>query len=257
VPGLRQLVSAAFARLARWRAARAFHPRGELFDARVSLTERASATATALGGTGERPALVRLSKGAGTPRGLPDLLGVAVRTEVGGHVLDVLFTSGNRLLVPSGGWARRPYTTLLPYAAAGSRVVLGLEPEDPQESGPADPAAAVPPLAFTLTERERRHPRRPIGRLVLEAPHGEDAVAFDPVRNSHPELQPARLRRLRAWAYTGSRRGRGASPEDLHRVRSEAPGEVQERHVPEPGGQERCVPEPRGGPAEPPRDRSE
>lgn len=218
MPGLRQLVSAAFTRLARWRAAPAFHPRGELFDARVSLTERASATATALGGTGERPALVRLSKGAGTPGGFPDLLGVAVRTEVGGHVVDVLFTSGNRILVPSAGWARRPYTTLLPYTAGGSRVVLGLEPEDPEEAAHADPAAAVTPLAFTLTERERGSPRRPIGRLVVEAPHGDDAIAFDPVLNSHPELKPARpLRRLRAWAYTGSRRGRGATQDELQR----------------------------------------
>jgi hypothetical protein len=215
-----QLVSAAFARVARWRAGRVFHPRGALFDARVSLTERASATATALGGTGERPALVRLSKGAGTPGALPDLLGVAVRTEVGGHVLDVLFASGNRLLAPSRGWGRRPYTTLLPYAAAGSRVVLGLEPEDPQEPGRADPAAAVAaaPLAFTLTERERGGPRRPIGRLVLEAPHAGDPVAFDPVRNTHPDLTPAPpLRRLRAWAYSGSRRGRGAGPGELDR----------------------------------------
>lgn len=216
---LRRLVSAAFARLARWRAARAFHPRGELFEARVSLTERASVTATALGGTGERPALVRLSKGAGTPAGAADLLGVAVRTEVGGHVLDVLFTSGNRLLVPSRGWARRPYTTLLPYTAAGTRVVLGLEPEDPE-----GPGRTVTPLAFTLTERERGHPRRPIGRLVLEAQHTGDPVAFDPVLNSHPDLHPARpLRRLRAWAYAGSRRGRGASQYDLRRPPSGAP----------------------------------
>ena len=224
MPGPRQLVSAAFTKLARWRAARAFHPRGELFDARVSLTERASATANALGGTGERPALVRLSKGAGTPGGLPDLLGVAVRTEVGGHVLDVLFTSGNRMLVPSGGWARRPYTTLLPYTAAGIRVVLGLEPEDPQEAASADPAAAVTPLAFTLTERERHRPRRPIGRLVLERPHSGDPLAFDPALNAHPQLHPARpLRRLRAWAYTGSRRGRGATQDDLHRPPAEPP----------------------------------
>jgi hypothetical protein len=218
VPALRPIVSAAFAGLARWRAARAFHPRGALFDARVTLTDRTSATATALGGTGERPALVRLSKGAGTPGALPDLLGVAVRAEVGGHVLDVLFSSGHRFLAPSRGWGRRPYTTLLPYVAAGSRVVFGLEPEAPS-SGAADPAAVVLPLAFVLTERERHRPTRPIGRLVLEAPHPGDPVAFDPVRNAHPQLHLApSLRRLRAWAYTGSRRGRRARPSGLHRL---------------------------------------
>lgn len=233
MPVLRQLVSTAFARVARWRAARAFHPRGALFDARVTLTDRASATATALGGTGERRALVRLSKGAGTPGALPDLLGVAVRTEVGGHLLDVLFTSAGRraparrVLAPSTGWGRRPYTTLQPYTAAGTRVVLGLEPESTQRSGPADPAAdpvaaraavAAAPLVFTLTERERGAAPRPIGRLVLDAVHAGDPVAFDPVRNAHPQLQPAPpLRRLRAWAYAGSRRGRGADPGELDR----------------------------------------
>jgi hypothetical protein len=230
VPVLRQVVSGVFTRVARWRAARAFHPRGMLFDARVTLTGRESATATALGGTGERAALVRLSKGAGTPGALPDLLGVAVRTEVDGHVLDVLFTSAGvrgparRFLAPSTGWGRAPYTTLLPYAAAGSRVVLGLEPDAPERPGDADPASAraavaVAPLGFTLTERERGGPLRPIGRLVLEAARADEPVAFDPMRNAHPQLHPAApLRRLRSWAYAGSRRGRGADPGEMRRL---------------------------------------
>jgi hypothetical protein len=222
VPGLSQLVEAAFARLARWRRAPAFHPRGTLFDGRVALTARESAIANALGGTGERPALVRLSKGVGTPGALPDLLGVAVRTEVGGHVLDVLFTSGRRrLLVPSTGWGQGPYTTLLPYTAAGTRVVLGLDPEAP--AGPADPAVAAP-MTFTVTERRRGERPRPVGRLVLLAQHTGDPVAFDPVRNAHPQLRPAPpLRRLRAWAYTGSRGGRGAARDDLDRRPSSGP----------------------------------
>jgi hypothetical protein len=216
---LRQLVPAVFAGLARWRAGRAFHPRGRVFDARVELTDRASRVASALGGTGERAALVRLSKGAGTPGALPDLLGVAVRAEVDGHVLDVLFTSGHRFLAPSRGWGRRPYTTLLAYSAAGTRVVLGLEPQDPRRSGPADPAAAAVPLAFGLTERERGRRPRPIGRLVLEAARADDPVAFDPVRNAHPDLSLAPpLRRLRARAYAGSRRGRRAGAGELDRL---------------------------------------
>jgi hypothetical protein len=229
VPGLQQLVSAAFARVARWRAARAVHPRGALFDARVSLTERESATAAALGGTGERPALVRLSKGVGTPGALPDLLGIALRTEVDGHVLDVLFTSAGRrgvtrrLLAPSTGWSRRPYTTLLPYSAAGSRVVLGLDPEAPEHAAAADPASAraavaITPLAFTLTERESGGHRHAIGRLLLEAVHPDEPITFDPAVNIHPQLHPAPpLRRLRAWAYAGSRRGRRADPGGLAR----------------------------------------
>jgi hypothetical protein len=225
VPGLAQLVSAVFRRASRWRAARAFHPRGVLFDARVTLTERESATAAALGGSGERPALVRLSKGIGTPGALPDLLGVAVRAEVAGHVLDVLFSSTGRhrvtgrLLAPSTGWGQRPYSTIMPYRAAGNRVILGLTPEDAQRGGPADPASAPVPLTFTLTEQERGRARRPIGRLVLEAAHPDEPISFDPLLNAHPQLRPAPpLRRLRAWAYTGSRRGRGADPGELGRL---------------------------------------
>lgn len=230
MPGPQQVVSVVFARVARWRAARAVHPRGALFDARVSLTERESATATALGGTGDRAALVRLSKGAGTPGALPDLLGIAVRTEVGGHVVDVLFTSGGRhgptrrLLAPSTAWDRRPYTTLMPYSAAGSRVVLGLDPEKPDRTRGADPEAAraavtVAPLAFALTERESGGRRHTIGRLVLEVARGDERISFDPMVNAHPQLHPAPpLRKLRAWAYTGSRRGRRADPGDLSRL---------------------------------------
>lgn len=223
--GRQQIVSGAFRALARWRGAPAVHPRGMVFAGRVAVTERDSAAAAALGGTGERPALVRVSKATATPGALPDLLGIAVRAEVGGHLLDVLFTStGRSLLAPSTGWCRRPYSTLMPYSAEGHRVVLGLDPDEPERAGGTDlrsvaHAVAAAPLTFTLTERERRGSRRAIGRLVLERVNTDEELAFDPVLNAHPRLHPAPpLRRLREWAYRGSRRGRRADPGALRRL---------------------------------------
>jgi len=202
-----------------------------LLDARVSLTDRESLTADALGGTGERPAVVRVSKSVGTPHGVPDLLGIALRTALAdGDLLDVLFARVGRhrvtraLLVPGAGWCRGPYTTVLPYVVAGRLVLLGLEPEEPGRADGPDPSAvreavARAPLGFALTEQRLGGRRRPIGRLVLASVATEATpVSFDPVLNAQPRIRPARLLSgLRERAYTGSRRGRDADPRALHR----------------------------------------
>ena len=82
-------VETVFTVLARLRAARAFHPRGALFAGRVELDGPGSPTVAVLGG-GVHPALVRVSKGAGTPGRLPDLLGLAVRLTDWSPVLPLL-----------------------------------------------------------------------------------------------------------------------------------------------------------------------
>jgi hypothetical protein len=221
-----------FDALARWRSGRAVHPRGVLLGARVALTDGESLTACAFGGTGERPAVVRVSKSAGTPRGVPDLLGIALRTTLDdGRPFDVLLARVGRhrvtrpLLVPGAGWCRGPFTTVLPYVVAGRYVLLGLDPEEPGRAEGPDPSAmrdavAWAPVAFTVTEQRLGRRRRAIGRLVLESViiNGA-AVSFDPVLNARPWVRPARLLSgLRERAYTGSRRGRDADPTALRRT---------------------------------------
>jgi len=232
VPLLQRGVETAFAALATVRAARAFHPTGALVRARLLLTDAASPAVRALGGPDERPALVRVSKGAGTPGGLPDLLGVAVRVDTAAGPVDLLFTTvapvrGVRVvLAPATGWGTLPYSTLLPYRADdGTRVTLGLEAEDPTRARGADPqrlAAAVgaEPVGFRLVEKRAGADWSPVGRLVLEEPLPEqDRVAFDPVVNAHPRLRPVSfLADVRAWAYAGSRRGWGAERAALDRT---------------------------------------
>jgi hypothetical protein len=232
VPVLTRAAVPVFDFLARWRAARAFHPRGALFAAHVTLTG-SSPTVTALGGSAEHPAFVRISKGFGTAGSRPDLLGLAVRlTDLPDNPVDLLFSTVGRhwftqaVFGVATGWCTRPYSTVLPYRADGVFVRIGLQPEHPARARGTDPQVArdavrQEPLAFTLTEKRPGTGWTPIGRLVLhlpmpdgaadDGPGGTEPVAFDPVVHAHPRLRPVRpLAALRTAAYTGSRRGRGA-----------------------------------------------
>ena len=227
-----RLAVPAFEALAGWRAARAFHPRGALFAARVELTG-SSRTVAALGGPAQHPALARVSKGVGTRESRPDLVGIAFRlTDVPDGPVDLLFSTVGRhrgtraVFSVVTGWCARPYSTVLPYRADGALVRLGLEPEEPDRARGTDPQVARDvvrraPLRFRLVEKPRGADWTPIGRLVLDLPlpdgaaddesGGIEPVAFDPVVYAHPRLRPVRLLAgLRAAAYTGSRRGRGA-----------------------------------------------
>jgi hypothetical protein len=226
-----------FERLARWRSLRAVHSRGALFAARVELESASSPTVTALGGPAAHPALVRVSKNAGTPGSLPDLLGIALRlTDLPEGPVDLLFATVGRhratgaLLAPTTGWCARPYSTLLPYRADGVRVTLGLRPVEPGRAPDPAPqalrdAVRERPVTFTLVEKRARTPWTPIGRLLLnlplpdgavdDGPGGADWVALDPVVHAHERLHPVRaFAGVRAAAYVGSRRGRGV-PEPM------------------------------------------
>lgn len=231
MPKVQQGITTAFEALARLRAAPAVHSRGVVLDATLVLSGRGAA-ARPLGGQDSRPAVVRVSKSVGTPGGLPDLLGIALRVPLyGGTLLDMLFASVGRhratglLLAPSRGWCRRRYTTVLPYRVDGRVLLLGLDPEEPGRADSARPdavreAVGHAPLAFAVTEGPLVGPRRTIGRLVLESARPVDGgISFDPVLNAHPDLRPVELLTgLREWAYTGSRRGRRAEPAALHRA---------------------------------------
>jgi hypothetical protein len=226
-PGQR-MVEHAFAGVARWRSGRALHTSGTVLDARLVL-DPSSWTGSALGGPVERPAVVRMSKSISLPGGRADLLGVGLRVPAGDRgVFDVLLASVGRheldhmVLLPSSGWWSRPYSTILPYRVSGRLLVLGLVPPGlPGTADPAEVAATVDrcPVTLTVTEQPPGGRRRRIGRLTLQAVRRDaPAISFDPVLNRVPGLRPVRtLSRLRELAYTGSRRGRRADPDALHR----------------------------------------
>ena len=206
---------------ARLRHARVFHPRGVLLSGRF----HAAADFVPWFGAGERAVIARLSKGVGTPTGLPDIMGLAFR------VLDrddrpwdfALATTGNSTLgrfviTPALGWSSARYGSLLPYRFGDSPVTWLFA--DPDAGQPASASLATlvehlreSDLAFEVTAREFGSEPRRVGGLILHHadPHEHRTDFYDPVLN-HPDdvtLEPSVVTRIREFAYQGSRAGRG------------------------------------------------
>ncbi|WP_040794441.1 hypothetical protein [Nocardia higoensis] len=216
-----QLFRQFFAGVARLRHARVFHPNGLPLSGRLHPEPEVED----LFGEGERAVLARMSKGIGTPSGLPDVLGLALR------VLDrddkpfdlALATTGEGLLsrflvTPARGWRSARYGSLMPYRlGADSPVWLFAEPTGEQPASPSlnDLAAHVraTPLEFTLFAAGLAGRPRKIAEVTLHPVDAGDYRTdfFDPVMN-HPDdvrLLPEVVGRVRELAYSGSREGRG------------------------------------------------
>ena len=217
-----EVVGAALGRLARRKGGKPMHPRGAVFSA---VLERAG-NGAADGGTWGVPwldavatdvAVVRLSRGAGLPAALPDLLGLAVRLPTGpAGPIDLLLSSTGRgrvtRLVPV---PRRDaaafYSSVMGYRSdAGSlRIAARTEAADvPSEPEPLADAVTRQGLTFRLAAARGAGPWRPFGRLVLgEAAEPLDPdLRFDAVLNPPPGLVPdGPMARFRAPAYARAR----------------------------------------------------
>ncbi|MGW5386278.1 phosphodiesterase [Nocardia sp. NPDC003963] len=229
------LVRGAFDTGARLRHARFFHPRG----IRLSGRFHAEPEFEPLFGAGERATIARLSKGVGTPGGVPDILGLAFR------VLDrddkpwdfALATTGQSTAVRwtltlARGWDSARYGSLLPYrwGASGPLWVLA-EPDPGQPSTTSLTVLArhvhEHPVGYTLSVAGFGPGRRKAGHLLLRAADpGEHWTDFyDPVLNHPAEvaLLPRQVQWLRESAYDGSRRGRGVEDRQTGRVEVSPP----------------------------------
>ncbi|RKT56152.1 hypothetical protein [Saccharothrix australiensis] len=206
------------------RRARLFHPRGMVFDAVFSVTGTRDWGVPLLDRPGEYRALARWSKAVPTPRGLPDVLGLAIRVDDAGGAgspLDLaLATTGSRpvlrhLLVPRRDFAVT-YTSLLPYRVGTRHRLLAAVPADPARRVPADltdAADVAVPVAFRIAVAAPTGPWRQVATLTLVAPRPDAArLAFDVTGHALDGFRPCgRLNRLRGPAYRASRRARGAA----------------------------------------------
>lgn len=198
--GLLYYAAAAGARL---RGARLMHPAGRAFKATVEAAPfRGLRTgARLLDRPARRRVLVRLSKSIPTPRGWPDVLGLAIRW--GGF--DLLLSSSSRrpllrhLFLPRrrvGGF----YSSLAAYRTPRhGRLFLGAQ---------LDPDGRT----ATIAAATRFGRWRPVARLRLGrrlSRRRSTRLAFDPIGNTSPDLRPVGLvQRLRGPVYRGSRAGR-------------------------------------------------
>jgi hypothetical protein len=212
-----RLVAVALGAIARWRGGKPMHPRGAVFDA---VLERSGLTPSWgipwLDARATDTAVVRLSRGAGPPAPLPDLLGMAVRLSGGEAPVDLLLsTTGRGPLTRLMPFPRRDtaavYSSIMAYRSDAGPVRLAALPEAddvPSDPQPLAGAIARHGLRFTLAAARGLGPWQPFATLTLTAPvPGLDPdVRFDAVQNSPPGLvADGPMARFRAPAYARAR----------------------------------------------------
>jgi hypothetical protein len=203
-------------RIVRSRHRRSLHPAGRSFRGEFDV-----AGSGLLDGPARHPATVRVSKAAGTRHGRPDVRGLAVRIHLPGRDLDLLFsTTGRGPITRRLPRPRRTfdatYGTITGYrTGTGEKVHLIARPapDGPRIGRSLDEVTEGDRFEVTVRHEagECLAGRVTLGRAL--SPADDDALAFDPVRNSVPDLHPTGLvHGARAFAYRLSQRWRGATP---------------------------------------------
>jgi hypothetical protein len=214
-------------RFARSRDRRLLHPDGRSFSGELEVWgSHPPVGSDLLDRRAVHPITVRLSKGMGTRRGRPDVLGLAIRVHGTEQDMDLLLSTAG-----TGAWTRHipvPRRTFDTWYGSITSYRTGEHHKIYLAAG-ADPDGR--PLGRTL-ESVVATARLGQGRLLLSAGHGGDthpfgrisfgpalpaptdaALAFDPVRNSGPDLHPSgTVHGIRAAAYRFSQRWRGVTP---------------------------------------------
>lgn len=220
--GAGRLVAVPLGAIARWRNGKPMHARGAVFDA---VLERHGSPVEWglpwLDASGTDRAVARLSRGAGLPAPLPDLLGLAVRVTGGDRPIDLMLsTTGQGRLTRLLPVLRRDgaavHSSIMGYRSDAGTVRLAAFPEAehlPSDPGPLAREATRDAPRFTLAAARGLGPWQPFARLTLTAPvPGLDPdIRFDAVQNSPPGLVPdGPMARFRAPAYARARAARGA-----------------------------------------------
>ncbi|RJK98392.1 phosphodiesterase [Vallicoccus soli] len=226
-------LGAAFRGVAALRAAKPLHPYGVLLRATVRRTAGGRWGAPWLDEAGEDRGAVRVSRSAGLPHPLPDVLGLALRVPGPDGPADLLLASclaagvpGRFVFAPRLDVAARCSSVMTYRTATGREVVLGVAPPAGGRRVPMDLATlperlAADPLLLDLVVATPAGPWQPYGTLEVAgaaADEPDPALAYEPVRHPLPGLRMAGpLARVRSDAYTQARRGRGADEADLDR----------------------------------------
>jgi len=203
------LLAVTFAALGRLRRGRPLHPQGATYSARIRITGGCDSGVPWLDEAGSWDARLRVSRGIGLSRNLPDVYGVALRVDGEGDPFDLLFAStgdspvGRFLFVPRGGVAQGPLTTLLPVRSRRGPLLLRLTAAS---IGPVDSLGL--PAVMALAFAHGTGPWHEAGQVLVGRRLGPDAdrERHDPVAHQLPDTRQYRVvRRLREPAYAAAR----------------------------------------------------
>lgn len=223
VRGAGRVVALPLAALARWRNGRPMHPHGAVFSAVLDRHGGDRPWGVAfLDATAHDDVVVRLSRGAGLPAPLPDVLGLAVRLDGGsGEPVDLLLSTviGRGALPRLVPALRRDtasvYCSIMAYRSAAGPIRLAALPTTrgiPSRPEPLAGSVRQRPLVFELAAARGLEPWRPFARLTIQAavrPLDPD-LRFDAVRRPPPGLVPdGPLARFRQPAYAAAQEARG------------------------------------------------
>ncbi|MDP7721527.1 phosphodiesterase [Mycobacterium sp. TY814] len=169
--------------------------------------------------------VARFSKATGTPGGLPDFIGLALRVDSGAGPWDILLVSaGSGVLTravalrPVSSWSGHDMTTLMPLSYGDRKWWLRARIDSGVDGaglslGDIRRCIDSAGVRVVLDQACGSSDFRELGRLsltgVVELQPGQD-VSFDPVLNTAPgvTLYPGWLADLRASTYARSRNGR-------------------------------------------------
>lgn len=221
--GAGRLVAVPLGGIARWRDGKPMHPRGAVFEGVLERTGGPDPWGVPwLDARATDAVVVRLSRGAGLPAPLPDLLGLAVRLRGDGAPVDLLLTTtgagpvGRMLPLPRRDTAA-VYSSIMGYRSDGGSLRLAAFPEADDVPSDPEPLARVvdrEDLRFTLAAARGTGPWRSFARVTLgePLPSLDPDIRFDAVQNPPPGLVPdGPMARFRAPAYARARASGGAT----------------------------------------------
>lgn len=183
-------VAAAMGTVARLRHGPAIHAVGTSYAARLDVLGASGDERIGLellDDAGSRPAVVRLSRGAGLPTALPDVLGLAFRLQGPDGPQDLLLDScwggplGRHLIRPGRSASRGHYGSLLAYRANGRTVHLAAVGDAPDRTTPHDGAVGRTFRLLVARPFERRW--RHWANLLLLEPVERPALRFSPAHD--------------------------------------------------------------------------
>lgn len=218
---------AAFRGLSRLRGKRIFHPDGIGLNGvlKIPRTEASPFSFGVFGGPGTHPAVVRLSRGAGLPAPLPDVLGLALRVSDAygpGLHQDLLLVSSDpsrllRFAILPGphGFFSSFFSSVAPFGTPEGSFVLaarctdrGPSPATAQDAAGVAQGRSFEILAARIGGRWLRVGELKLGRRLADS--DVEQLRFNPW-NTSAEVRPrGPFMRLRDPAYRGSQAGRAA-----------------------------------------------